>query len=83
MSITSSTVRPHGRPRGYREVNDVVHGYIELEPDLMVFVDTPQFQRLRDLKQLGTTNFVFPCASHNRFEHCLGEWRERSIDRQC
>lgn len=53
-------------------INDPIHGFIELEPGALAFIDTPQFQRLRDLKQLGATYYVFPGATHNRFEHSIG-----------
>nr|ATN38606.1 SAMHD1 [Ctenopharyngodon idella] len=52
--------------------NDPIHGHIELHPLLVQFIDTPQFQRLRHIKQLGGTYLVFPGASHNRFEHSIG-----------
>lgn len=52
--------------------NDPVHGHIEVHPLCVKIIDTPQFQRLRYIKQLGTCYFVFPGASHNRFEHSLG-----------
>lgn len=52
--------------------NDPVHGHIEIHPLCVKIIDTPQFQRLRYIKQLGTCYFVFPGASHNRFEHSLG-----------
>ncbi|RHY03180.1 hypothetical protein DYB36_007911, partial [Aphanomyces astaci] len=51
---------------------DQVHGYISMSPLCVSIIDTPQFQRLRDLKQLGTLYYVFPGGSHNRFEHSLG-----------
>uniref|UniRef100_A0A3Q3X7A0 Deoxynucleoside triphosphate triphosphohydrolase SAMHD1 n=1 Tax=Mola mola TaxID=94237 RepID=A0A3Q3X7A0_MOLML len=53
-------------------LNDPIHGHIELHPLLIKIIDTPQFQRLRNIKQLGGTYFVFPGASHNRFEHSIG-----------
>ncbi|CAG8772851.1 16443_t:CDS:1, partial [Gigaspora rosea] len=46
-------------------------GYIEFEDWVIQFIDTPQFQRLRDIKQLGTGFYVFPGATHTRFEHSL------------
>ncbi|XP_047669910.1 deoxynucleoside triphosphate triphosphohydrolase SAMHD1-like [Tachysurus fulvidraco] len=52
--------------------NDPIHGHIELHPLLVKIIDTPQFQRLRYIKQLGGAYFVFPGASHNRFEHSVG-----------
>ncbi|KAL6483240.1 hypothetical protein MHYP_G00081120 [Metynnis hypsauchen] len=52
--------------------NDPIHGHIELHPLLVRIIDTPQFQRLRHIKQLGGNYLVFPGASHNRFEHSVG-----------
>ncbi|XP_029579762.1 deoxynucleoside triphosphate triphosphohydrolase SAMHD1 isoform X1 [Salmo trutta] len=53
-------------------VNDPIHGHVEMHPLLVRIMDTPQFQRLRHIKQLGGAYFVFPGASHNRFEHSIG-----------
>eukprot|EP00455_Lapot_gusevi_P006162 TRINITY_DN1262_c0_g1_i8.p1 TRINITY_DN1262_c0_g1~~TRINITY_DN1262_c0_g1_i8.p1 ORF type:complete len:573 (+),score=128.96 TRINITY_DN1262_c0_g1_i8:984-2702(+) len=55
-----------------RFINDPIHGYISIPDETRCFIDTPQFQRLRDLKQLGACYYVFPGASHNRFEHSIG-----------
>ncbi|XP_078274938.1 deoxynucleoside triphosphate triphosphohydrolase SAMHD1-like isoform X2 [Rhinoraja longicauda] len=52
--------------------NDPIHGHIEMHPMLVRIIDTPQFQRLRFIKQLGGIYFVYPGASHNRFEHSIG-----------
>ncbi|KAH9253983.1 hypothetical protein BASA81_008107 [Batrachochytrium salamandrivorans] len=55
-----------------KRFKDQVYGHIELPALCVAFIDTPQFQRLRLLKQLGAGYFVFPGASHNRFEHSIG-----------
>lgn len=52
--------------------NDPVHGSIRIHPVLVSIIDTPQFQRLRDVKQLGASYWIFPGACHNRFEHSIG-----------
>ena len=53
-------------------VNDPVHNHMYFSGKMCDVIDTPQMQRLRELKQLGTAYYVFPGASHNRFEHSLG-----------
>lgn len=55
-----------------KTINDPIHGHLELDELTVAVVDTPQFQRLRDLKQLGAAYFVYPGASHCRFEHSIG-----------
>ena len=53
-------------------IYDVIHGYIKISPLCLKIIDTPEFQRLRNLKQLGLTYLIFPSANHTRFEHSLG-----------
>jgi len=51
---------------------DPIHGYIELPLICIKIIDTEYFQQLRYKKQLGAAYYVFPGASHNRFEHSIG-----------
>ncbi|KAF9530924.1 hypothetical protein CPB83DRAFT_787510 [Crepidotus variabilis] len=55
-----------------RNIKDPIHGLIEVSSLLVQFIDSEQFQRLRGVKQLGTTSHVWPGGSHTRFEHSLG-----------
>ena len=61
-----------GPERDGKLIYDPLHGYIDLHPTCLKIIDTPEFQRLRDIKQLGACYWVFPGASHNRFEHSIG-----------
>ena len=60
------------RPDEERKVFDNIHGFIRFEKRIWYFIDTPEFQKLRHIKQLGVLSHVFPGATHTRFEHCLG-----------
>ena len=53
--------------------NDPIYGFISI-PDKLILeiIDHPYFQRLRRIKQLGLTDFVYPGALHTRFHHALG-----------
>ena len=54
------------------EIYDPLHGVIEIDELSKRIINTEEFQRLRNIKQLGCCYYVFPGASHNRFEHSLG-----------
>jgi len=49
-----------------------VSGSIRVTKSILKIIDTKEFQRLRGVRQLGPTIFVFPGANHTRFEHSLG-----------
>ena len=46
--------------------NDPIHGFIEFHPLLVKIINTRQFQRLKDIKQLGLCDYVYPGATHTR-----------------
>ncbi|HDZ35598.1 MAG TPA: HD domain-containing protein, partial [Thermococcus sp.] len=53
-------------------IHDPIHGHIELDDFALRLVDTPEFQRLRRITQLGLAYLAYPSARHTRFEHSLG-----------
>jgi HD superfamily phosphohydrolase len=55
-------------------IYDNIHGYIKLDPVASAIVDTPVFQRLRNIHQTGILYLVFPTATHSRFEHSIGTY---------
>ncbi|MGF1534517.1 MAG: HD domain-containing protein [Bernardetiaceae bacterium] len=56
-----------------KTIKDPVHGFINIEnPLLLKLIDHPYFQRLRRIRQLGISDFVYPGALHTRFHHALG-----------
>lgn len=54
-------------------INDPVYGFVTIPGDLAFdIISHRYFQRLRYIKQLGVTDFVYPAALHTRFQHALG-----------
>ena len=53
-------------------IRDPVHGFIEYDDWEREIINHPAFQRLRRIRQLALADFVYPGATHTRFEHALG-----------
>lgn len=53
-------------------ITDPVHGDVFVTRLERLIIDTPPFQRLRRVRQLGATHYVYPGATHTRFSHSLG-----------
>lgn len=72
-------MRPWGLPEELlspsKTITDPVHEDIYVTELERRFIDSPPLQRLRRVKQLGTTQMVYPGAVHNRFQHSLGALR--------
>ncbi len=59
-------------PKNSRVIYDVMYGFIPITEWEEKIINCPFFQRLRWIKQLGFSNYVFPGAEHNRFAHVIG-----------
>lgn len=58
----------------YKEIQDPLYRTISISNLACLFIDTKYFQRLRHIHQLGTCSYVFPSATHKRFEHSIGAY---------
>jgi HD superfamily phosphohydrolase len=60
--------------------NDPVYGFVTIPTELLFdLIEHPYFQRLRRIRQLGLTDFVYPGALHTRFHHALGAMHLMSL----
>ncbi|HEX9261081.1 MAG TPA: HD domain-containing protein [Candidatus Bathyarchaeia archaeon] len=60
-------------PKAYwGEIKDPVHGYVYITEKEKELIDSYPMQRLRRLRQLAGSDYVYPGANHTRFEHCIG-----------
>ena len=55
-------------------IRDPLWNNIRVDALGLQLVDTPVFQRLRYVRQLGLAYLVYPGATHTRFEHALGAY---------
>jgi HD superfamily phosphohydrolase len=61
------------QPQHYKIFNDPVYGFVSVPYGILLeIIDHPYFQRLRRIRQLGLSPYVYPGALHTRFHHALG-----------
>lgn len=62
----------------HKTIRDSIHGDVKIEGVFVDLLETPELQRLYNIKQLGFAHLVFPGAHHTRFEHSLGTYHMAS-----
>ena len=57
-----------------KTIRDSIHGDIKIKGLFVDLLESPELQRLYNIKQLGLAHLVFPGAHHTRLEHSLGTY---------
>jgi HD superfamily phosphohydrolase len=76
LSAEMRKQEPYGLPQELlapaKVITDPIHGDVRVTRLELRIIDSPSFQRLRRVRQLGNTHLVYPAATHSRFSHSLG-----------
>jgi len=62
-----------------KQLADPIYGFIRIPSTELKIIDTPEFQRLRRVSQLGLSSKVYPGATHSRFSHSIGVYHITSL----
>jgi len=54
------------------KILDPIHGFIRFDALEQQLIESPFFQRLRYIRQMGVSYLIYPGTNHTRFEHSLG-----------
>ena len=81
--MSDRTIKPEGKI-----FRDPIHDLIRIGPEdwhVVELIDTPEFQRLRRIRQLGVGSLTFHGAEHSRFAHSMGvfNFAQRIVDALC
>ena len=72
MPVGRFWIKVDKKYRNIMEIRDPIHGTIHILKEEVPIVTHPFFQRLRNIKQLGFAEYIFPGATHSRFLHSIG-----------
>jgi uncharacterized protein len=79
LTVEQRRTKPWGLPESALEaaktITDPVHGDIFINQLEARLLNSAPLQRLRRVRQLGTSHLVYPGATHSRFSHALGTLR--------